>query len=142
MSATYLVARHPSAPLAAARTILAVDPRGEHALSAHACLLRHGRDDEKAESLLALRLRTDPAEDVVPLLEQFFELQVHPGTPVSRDLRIEALVTLATLGYGDYIPRTDMTRGLVVFEAIGGQLFLAVMVARLIGLYTSERKSD
>lgn len=95
---TELCRERPSAPLAAARTILAVDPRGEHALSAHACLLRHGRDDEKAESLLALRLRTDPAEDVVPLLEQFFELQVHPGTPVSRDLRIEALVTLATLG--------------------------------------------
>jgi hypothetical protein len=51
-----------------------------------------------------------------------------------------SFVTLATLGYGDFLPKTDMTRGLVVFEAIGGQLFLAVMVARLIGLYTSERK--
>lgn len=51
-----------------------------------------------------------------------------------------SFVTLATLGYGDFLPKNDMTRGLVVFEAIGGQLFLAVMVARLIGLYTSERK--
>src|SRR5262245_29021796 len=53
-----------------------------------------------------------------------------------------SFVTLATLGYGDFLPKNDMTRGLVVFEAIGGQLFLAVMVARLIGMYTSERKSD
>jgi hypothetical protein len=53
-----------------------------------------------------------------------------------------SFVTLATLGYGDFLPQNDMTRGLVVFEVIGGQLFLAVMVARLIGLYTSERKSD
>ena len=53
-----------------------------------------------------------------------------------------SFVTLATLGYGDFLPKTDMARGLVVFEAIGGQLFLAVMVARLIGLYTGERKSD
>ena len=53
-----------------------------------------------------------------------------------------SFVTLATLGYGDFLPKTDMTRGLVVFEVIGGQLFLAVMVARLIGLYTNERKSD
>ena len=52
-----------------------------------------------------------------------------------------SFVTLATLGYGDFLPKNDMARGLVVFEAIGGQLFLAVMVARLIGLYTSERKS-
>lgn len=53
-----------------------------------------------------------------------------------------SFVTLATLGYGDFLPRTDMTRGIVVFEVIGGQLFLAVMVARLIGLYTSTYKSD
>lgn len=52
-----------------------------------------------------------------------------------------SFVTLATLGYGDFLPKTDMTRGLVVFEAIGGQLFLAVMVARLIGLYTGSQKS-
>ena len=52
-----------------------------------------------------------------------------------------SFVTLATLGYGDFLPRTDMTRGIVVFEVIGGQLFLAVMVARLIGLYTNEPKS-
>jgi hypothetical protein len=49
---------------------------------------------------------------------------------------------LATLGYGDFLPKTDMARGLVVFEVIGGQLFLAVMVARLIGLYTGGHKSD
>lgn len=53
-----------------------------------------------------------------------------------------SFVTLATLGYGDFLPQTDMTRGFVVFEVIGGQLFLAAMVARLIGLYAVERKSD
>jgi hypothetical protein len=45
-----------------------------------------------------------------------------------------SFVTLATLGYGDFLPKTDMMRGLVVFEVIGGQLFLAVMIARLVGL--------
>lgn len=45
-----------------------------------------------------------------------------------------SFVTLATLGYGDFLPRTDMMRGLVVFQVIGGQLFLAVLVARLVGL--------
>lgn len=53
-----------------------------------------------------------------------------------------SFVTLATLGYGDFLPRTDMSRGIVVFEVIGGQLFLAVMIARLVGLSTggsSER---
>ncbi len=50
-----------------------------------------------------------------------------------------SFVTLATLGYGDFLPKSDMARGLVVFEVIGGQLFLAVMVARLIGLFPGSR---
>ena len=50
-----------------------------------------------------------------------------------------SFVTLATLGYGDFLPKSDMARGLVVFEVIGGQLYLAVMVARLIGLFPSAK---
>lgn len=46
-----------------------------------------------------------------------------------------SFVTLATLGYGDVLPRTDIARGVAIFEVIGGQLFLAVMVARLIGAF-------
>jgi hypothetical protein len=46
-----------------------------------------------------------------------------------------SFVTLATLGYGDILPRSETARGLAVLEAIVGQLYLAVMVARLIGLY-------
>ena len=47
-----------------------------------------------------------------------------------------SFVTLATLGYGDIVPRTDIARGLAVVEAVGGQLFLAVLVARLVSLYS------
>jgi len=50
-----------------------------------------------------------------------------------------SFVTLATLGYGDFLPKTDLARGLTVFEVIGGQLYLAVMVARLIGLFPSSK---
>ena len=46
-----------------------------------------------------------------------------------------SFVTLATLGYGDVVPRTDVARGLAVIEGVGGQLFLAVLVARLVSLY-------
>ena len=49
-----------------------------------------------------------------------------------------SFVTLATLGYGDYLPRTDIARGIATFEVIGGQLFLAVMVARLIGAFETK----
>ena len=49
-----------------------------------------------------------------------------------------SFVTLATLGYGDFLPRTALTRGIATFEVIGGQLFLAVLVARLLGAFVSR----
>ena len=51
-----------------------------------------------------------------------------------------SFVTLATLGYGDFLPRTDIARGLAMFEVVGGQLFLAVLVARLIGAFEGTRR--
>ena len=44
-----------------------------------------------------------------------------------------SFVTLATLGYGDMVPRTELARGVAVLEAVGGQLYIAVMIARLVG---------
>jgi Ion channel len=44
-----------------------------------------------------------------------------------------SFVTLATLGYGDVVPRSEVARGVAVLEAIGGQLYVAVLVARLVG---------
>jgi hypothetical protein len=49
-----------------------------------------------------------------------------------------SFVTLATLGYGDVVPRGEIARGLAVVEGIGGQLFLAVMVARLVSVYVRK----
>jgi voltage-gated potassium channel len=47
-----------------------------------------------------------------------------------------SFVTLATLGYGDIAPRGDIARGIAIVEGVGGQLFLAVLVARLVSLYS------
>jgi voltage-gated potassium channel len=51
-----------------------------------------------------------------------------------------SFVTLATIGYGDIVPRADVARGLAMVEGVGGQLFLAVLIARLVSLYA--RKKD
>lgn len=53
-----------------------------------------------------------------------------------------SFVTLATLGYGDITPVTPIARGLAVFEAVFGQLYLAVMVARLVSLRIAEETRD
>jgi voltage-gated potassium channel len=44
-------------------------------------------------------------------------------------------VTLTTLGYGDIVPRSEVVRGLAIMEAVAGQLYLAVLIARLFSLY-------
>lgn len=73
---------------------------------------------------------------------------VHPGgllvggAPLQHGLGMGdaiyfSFVTLATLGYGDITPATPVVRGLTVFEAIIGQLYLAIMVARLVSLQTA-----
>jgi hypothetical protein len=67
--------------------------------------------------------------------------QVGPGTfaAAGEFTRVSAVyfsfVTLATLGYGDIVPRTDVARGLAIVEGVSGQLFLAVLIARLVSVY-------
>lgn len=51
-----------------------------------------------------------------------------------------SFVTQATLGYGDFLPHSTVARGIATVQVIGGQLYLAVMVARLIGAFETLQK--
>jgi hypothetical protein len=53
-----------------------------------------------------------------------------------------SFVTIATLGFGDLVPATPVARGLVITEAVLGQFYMAVMVAKLVGLYASRGPRD
>lgn len=44
-------------------------------------------------------------------------------------------VTMTTLGYGDISPHTELAGKWVVLEAIIGQFYIAILVARLVSLY-------
>lgn len=46
-----------------------------------------------------------------------------------------SFVTIASLGYGDILPASDLARGFAVLETVGGQLYLAALVARLVGAW-------
>jgi len=50
-----------------------------------------------------------------------------------------SFVSLTTLGYGDISPATPVSRFVVYLEAIIGQLYLAIMVAGLVGISISDR---
>lgn len=49
-----------------------------------------------------------------------------------------SFVTLTTLGYGDIAPASDAARVLAMLEATLGQLFLVIVVARLVGMHTAQ----
>jgi hypothetical protein len=51
-----------------------------------------------------------------------------------------SFVTLATLGYGDVVPTSELTRTLATLEAVGAQLYVAVLIARLVGLYARTQE--
>ena len=53
-----------------------------------------------------------------------------------------SFVTLTTLGYGDITPATPMARSLAMLVAVTGQLFVAVMLARVVALYVSHSTTD
>ncbi len=46
-----------------------------------------------------------------------------------------SFVTLTTLGYGDIVPSSSSARMFAIVEAITGQLYLVVLVARLVALH-------
>lgn len=49
-----------------------------------------------------------------------------------------SFVTLSTLGYGDISPVSRITRTLAWSEALLGQIYLAILVSRLVGLHLAS----
>jgi voltage-gated potassium channel len=61
------------------------------------------------------------------------------GRDVFSEMYYFSFVTLTTLGYGDILPVSRLARSLATMEAIVGQLYLAVVVASLVGIQISSR---
>jgi len=51
-----------------------------------------------------------------------------------------SFATLTTLGYGDIAPLSHPSRALSTLEAVTGQMYLAVLIARLVGLHIVHSK--
>jgi len=50
-----------------------------------------------------------------------------------------SFVTITTLGYGDITPATELASSFSILEAVVGQLYLVVVVARLVGMHVSSK---
>ena len=73
----------------------------------------------------------------------------HPGSFVDRDgtfinagpdFLFFSYITLTTVGYGNIEALSDQARSVASIEALCGQLYLTIMVARLVGLHISKPK--
>ena len=65
-----------------------------------------------------------------------------PGPLTLNDWGYFSFVTLTTVGYGDVTPVHRIARVLAVAEALTGQLFLAVLLARLVSLEIVARSES
>ena len=53
-----------------------------------------------------------------------------------------SFITLSTVGYGDITPVSKVARMLAAMEAMTGLLYVAVLIARLVALYSSPKSDD
>lgn len=66
---------------------------------------------------------------------------VGKGTADSSDYLYFSYITLATVGYGDYVPALSVGRALSVIEALMGQLYPVTVVALLVANLPGQRSS-
>lgn len=61
---------------------------------------------------------------------------------LARSMSYFSFVTLTTLGYGDITPAVYHVKVVAYVEAIVGQLYLAILVARLVGTYIAQSHNE
>ena len=73
-----------------------------------------------------------------PLLEYF---QTTPDAQGFSTMLYFSFTTLTTLGYGDIVPTKGFARLLTSAESVVGQLYVAIIIGRLVGLEVSARSA-
>ena len=57
---------------------------------------------------------------------------------VTQSMVYYSFVTMTTLGYGDITPKIHVAATLAYVQALIGQLYVAVLIARLVSMYNSQ----
>jgi hypothetical protein len=84
------------------------------------------------------------------IVANLFQLlhNIDPGSAVTNidamghdafpDILYFSFVTLTSVGYGDFSPISPAARTLATATGIFGQLYLAILIAKLVGIYTAQ----
>jgi hypothetical protein len=80
-------------------------------------------------------------------------LALHPGAfaggilendslDITQSMVYYSFVTMTTLGYGDITPKIQVAATLAYVQALIGQLYVAILIARLVSMYSSQPDKD
>jgi hypothetical protein len=88
----------------------------------------------EAYSIVWMLEPTAFSDALVPVVSAEFGPPGHPS------VLYFSLVTMTTLGYGDVVPRVGYARTMAAMQAVTGQLYIAVLVARLVGVHIAQSR--
>jgi len=81
-------------------------------------------------------------QDFYILLDIFISEPFNTAALSRGDFLYFSFITLSTLGYGDITPAIGPAQALAYTEALVGQLYLTILVARLVGLYSVDVETE
>ncbi len=64
------------------------------------------------------------------------------GFSRNSEFQYYGLVTLTTLGYGEILPISPSARSIASFIAVAGQLYVAIIIALLVGKFAGQSKNE
>ena len=64
----------------------------------------------------------------------------HDGQDVGQSMIYYSFVTMTSLGYGDITPKTHVAATMAYVQALIGQLYVAILIARLVSMYNAQPK--
>jgi hypothetical protein len=73
---------------------------------------------------------------------QSYMIVGQPGQVVYADALYLSITVLTSTGFGDVVPITRQARGICMIEQITGALFVAILIARLAGVYPPRASYD
>ena len=82
--------------------------------------------------IINLIIRTDPNA------YNFIDAEGGPDSAVIGQSLYYTFISFATVGYGDLLPVSPFARSFAAFMGITGQLYVAIIIAMLIGKYSSK----
>ncbi len=79
-------------------------------------------------------------EILMPNSFHFTAKIIHSPDKLVPNFLYYSFVTYTTLGYGDITPITLPAKTFAYMEAITGQLYIAILIARLVGMYVAKQR--